>query len=240
MGPAVMASVADDFFSLPIDLSLFQSHFPSDELPWKWVSNIWQALNAVDLASLPCPMPREKLPAGLLVDDDVFIHNTVVLPAFGTIHGPAYIGGGCELRPGVFVRGNVIVGQRCVIGNSTELKNCMLLGNVQVPHFNYVGDSVLGCGAHFGAGVVTANVRLDRGPVPATLSDGNRADTTMMKLGAIVGEHVEVGCNAVLNPGCLLGKHSVVMPCVSFTGFLPPSSIASASAAVTVRPRKKG
>jgi bifunctional N-acetylglucosamine-1-phosphate-uridyltransferase/glucosamine-1-phosphate-acetyltransferase GlmU-like protein len=108
----------------------------------------------------------------------------------------------------------------CVLGNSCEFKNSLLLENVQVPHFSYVGDSVLGNGAHLGAGVICSNLRIDKGNVPVILPDGTKHCSGLRKLGALVGDHVEVGCNAVLNPGSMLGRHSLVMPGTSFNGTL--------------------
>ena len=108
----------------------------------------------------------------------------------------------------------------CVLGNSCEFKNSLLLDNVQVPHFSYVGDSILGNGAHLGAGVICSNLRIDKGNVPVILPDGTKHCSGLRKLGALVGDHVEVGCNVVLNPGSMLHKHSLVMPGVSFNGTL--------------------
>jgi NDP-sugar pyrophosphorylase family protein len=151
--------------------------------------------------------------------------------------GPAWIGAGTEIRPGAFIRGNVIVGEDCVLGNACEFKNCLLMDGVQVPHFSYVGDSILGNGAHFGAGVICSNLRLDQKPVVVRGPDATY-DTGLKKFGAIVGDKAEVGCNAVLNPGTLLGPRSLVMPLVAFSGYLPAATIAKTRQTVTLIPRR--
>jgi NDP-sugar pyrophosphorylase family protein len=161
----------------------------------------------------------------------------VKLPVFATIIGPAWIGARAEIRPGAFIRGNVIVGEDCVLGNACEFKNCLLMDNVQVPHFNYVGDSILGNGAHLGAGVICSNLRLDQQPVVINV-DGKSFDTGLKKLGAIIGDQAEVGCNAVLNPGALLGKRALVSPAIAFSGYLPAATIAHVRQTVSLLPRK--
>lgn len=140
----------------------------------------------------------------------VFVGAGVKIADGVTILPPAVIGGGTELRPSAFLRGNVLIGECCVIGNSTEVKNAVIFDGVQIPHFNYVGDSILGYRAHFGAGVITSNVRLDRRTV--TVKDGDGKDAGLKKCGALVGDFAEVGCNTVLCPGAVLGRRSLVYP----------------------------
>ena len=130
-----------------------------------------------------------------------------------------------EIRPGAFIRGKVIIGAGSVIGNSTEIKNSLLMEGVQAPHFNYVGDSILGNKAHLGAGVICANLRLDQLPVTVKTPSA-KVDTGLRKLGAIMGDEAEAGCNAVLQPGAILGKRAAVMPTLAFAGYLEPSTIA--------------
>ena len=150
---------ASELFEFPDSLP-FQRYFSPEASPWEWVQAIKTALAEFDFsADLP------KVPAGLHIEGPVFIAEGVSLPAFGSIQGPVYLGKGCELRPGVYIRGNVIAGADCVLGNSCEFKNCLLLDGVQVPHFSYVGDSVLGNQAHLGAGVICSNLRLDQAAV---------------------------------------------------------------------------
>jgi bifunctional N-acetylglucosamine-1-phosphate-uridyltransferase/glucosamine-1-phosphate-acetyltransferase GlmU-like protein len=213
---------ASEFFALPASLAPFAAHFPPDTPPWEWLKKIGAAL-----ASLPAPKPIAKIPPGVHLEGSVWLGARVKLPAYATIIGPAWIGAGTEIRPGAFIRGNVIVGEGCVLGNACEFKHCLLLDRVQVPHFNYVGDSILGNGAHLGAGVICSNLRLDQQPVIVRAPAGT-FETGLKKLGAILGDQAEVGCNAVLNPGALLGKRALVSPAISFSGFLPAATIAHA------------
>ncbi len=211
---------ARELFDFPESLP-FSAYFPADAAPWEWVSAIKPALANFDFPEL-----RSDIPSGLHIEGQVYIHPSVKLPAFGSIQGPTYIAEGCELRPGVYIRGNVIAGAGSVLGNSCEFKNCLLLEGVQVPHFSYVGDSILGNRAHLGAGVICSNLRLDQAQVQATLDDGALVPTGLRKLGAILGDHAEVGCNSVLNPGSILGRRALVMPSMAFRGTLAESMIA--------------
>ena len=222
---------AGDFFDFPESLP-FGHIFKGSLPPWEWLPLIQQGLAAFDSQSMP-----DKIPAGLHVEGNVHIDPTVQLPAFGSIQGPAYIGPESELRPGVFIRGNVIVGSGCVLGNSCEFKNCLLLDRVQVPHFSYVGDSVLGNRSHLGAGVICSNLRLDQEEVQVTLPNGLRHGSGLRKLGAIVGDQAEVGCHTVLNPGVILGRRALVMPAMSFRGILSEDSIAFNQETIQTSPR---
>ena len=130
----------------------------------------------------------------------MWIHKTAKIYPNNFIAGPCVIGAGTEVRPGAFIRGNALVGENCVVGNSTELKNVILFDNVQVPHYNYVGDSILGYKSHMGAGAVTSNVKQDKTPV-VVHAGFRQLETGLKKFGAMLGDHVEVGCNSVLNPG---------------------------------------
>lgn len=223
---------ASDFFTLPASLAPFAAYFPVDLPPWEWLKRIGEALAA---QKFDAPLPP-RLP-GVHIEGPVFIHPTVKLPPHATIIGPTWIGAQTEIRPGAYIRGNVIVGEGGVMGNACEFKNCLLMDKVQVPHFSYVGDSVLGNGAHFGAGVICSNLRLDQKPIIVNLPDGPR-DTGLKKFGAIVGDKAEVGCNAVLNPGTLLGPRALVMPAMAFTGYLPPATIAHCRPVIKQIPRR--
>ncbi len=223
--------LASDLFTFPESLP-FGETFSATLAPWEWVPLIRQALAGASLS----PYAGE-VPAGFRVEGDVYIHPSVQLPAFGSIQGPAYIGEGCELRPGVYIRGNVIAGAGCVLGNSCEFKNCLLLERVQVPHFSYVGDSVLGNGAHLGAGVICSNLRLDQTEVPVQSWDGRRAASGLRKLGALIGDCAEVGCNSVLNPGSILGRRALVMPSMAFRGTLASNTIAYTKDPIKTAPR---
>ena len=223
---------ASDFFALPASLASFAAHFPPDLPPWEWLKCIGPAL-----ASLAVPSSLIKIPSGVHVEGAVWLQAGVRLPTYATLIGPAWIGANTEIRPGAFIRGNVIVGEGCVLGNACEFKNCLLLDRVQVPHFSYVGDSILGNGAHLGAGVICSNLRLDQKPVVIRTPDGTH-ETGLKKFGAILGDHAEGGCNAVLNPGTLLGPRSLVSPAMAFSGYLPPATIAHARSVVKLTTRR--
>ena len=156
--------------------------------------------------------------------DNVWIAKSAAIAPTATINGPCIIGKDTEVRPGAFIRGNAIVGEKCVVGNSTELKNVILFNNVQVPHYNYVGDSILGYKSHMGAGSITSNVKSDKSLV--VIRNGEeRIETGRKKIGAILGDYVEVGCNSVLNPGTIIGRNSNVYPVSCVRGIVPENSI---------------
>src|SRR4030095_2306022 len=139
------------------------------------------------------------------VSNAVYIGRGTVIEQGAMVKGPAWIGEGCEIRNGAYIRENVIIGSGCVIGNSSEFKNCIVFDECQVPHFNYVGDSILGYRAHLGAGVILSNVKLDKTEITVPLSDGGIIPTGLKKFGAIVGDFAEIGCNSVINPGSIIG-----------------------------------
>lgn len=158
------------------------------------------------------------------VGEDVWIAKSAKVFPSAYIHGPAIIGKEAEVRHCAFIRGNAIVGEGAVVGNSTELKNVVLFNKVQVPHYNYVGDSVLGYKAHMGAGAITSNVKSDKKLVVVKTPEGG-IETGMKKFGAMLGDEVEVGCGTVLNPGSVVGKQSNIYPLSSVRGFVPAHSI---------------
>ncbi len=223
---------ASDYFSLPDSLAVFRPFFRPDAAPWEWVRQIAPALAAHAFGR-----PYAPVPPGVHIEGAVHIDPSVVLPPYASITGPAWIGAGTQLRPGALIRGNVIAGAGCVLGNASEFKNCLLLDGVQAPHYNYVGDSVLGNRAHLGAGAICSNLRLDQREVFVNLPTGP-VGTGLRKFGAVLGDDAEVGCNAVLNPGTLLGMKSLVMPSIAFGGVLPGSTIARVRQQVTLVPRK--
>lgn len=225
---------ASDFFTLPASLAHFAAHFPADVPPWEWLKRIGVALAEQDFSTATRPA---NCPPGVHIEGPVYLHPSVKLPPYATIIGPVWIGANTEIRPGAYIRSNVIAGESCVMGNACEFKNCLLMDKVQVPHFSYVGDSVLGNGAHFGAGVICSNLRLDQQPIIVRMPDATY-DTGLKKFGAIVGDKAEVGCNAVLNPGTLLGPRALVMPTLAFSGYLPPATIAHARAPMKLIPRR--
>ena len=156
--------------------------------------------------------------------DDVWIAKSATVAKTATVNGPVIIGKNTELRTGAFIRGSVIVGDGCVVGNSCELKNAILFDSVQVPHFNYVGDSILGYRSHTGAGAITSNVKSDKTLV-CVKTDGGAVQTGLKKFGARLGDFVEVGCNSVLNPGTVVGRNTNIYPLSSVRGTIPPNSI---------------
>jgi NDP-sugar pyrophosphorylase family protein len=223
---------AADFFTLPASLAPFMAAFQPDMPPWEWLKKIAPALAACRI-----DLPLRPLPPGVHVEGWVYLHPSVKLHSTATIIGPAWIGAGTEIRPGAFIRGNVIVGDGCVLGNSSEFKNSLLMDGVQAPHFNYVGDSILGNGAHLGAGAILSNFRLDKKSIVLRLPE-TTVETGLRKFGAILGDQAEVGCNAVLQPGTLLGPRALVMPAMAFGGWLPPATIAKTRQAITTIERR--
>ncbi len=160
----------------------------------------------------------------LKIADDVWIHQSVTIPITATIIGPCIIDENTEVRPGAYIRGAVLVGKGCVVGNSCELKNSILFDGAKTPHYNYIGDSILGNGAHFGAGSLTSNVKSDNSNVVIKGKD-YQIETGRRKVGAFVGDNVEIGCNCVLNPGTVIGPNSRVYPLTSVRGVIPANSI---------------
>ena len=156
--------------------------------------------------------------------DNIWIAKSAKIAPSAFIAGPCIIGENTEVRHCAFIRGNALVGNNCDVGNSTELKNVVLVGKVQVPHYNYVGDSVLGYGSHMGAGSITSNVKSDKTLV-AVKNDGETLETGLKKFGAMIGDGVEVGCGSVLNPGTVIGKNTNIYPLSSVRGVVAPNSI---------------
>jgi NDP-sugar pyrophosphorylase family protein len=171
------------------------------------------------------------------ISNQVFIGAGTIVEQGAVLKGPAWIGQNCHVRSGCYVRENVIAGDGVVMGNSCEFKNCILFDEAQVPHFNYVGDSILGHRAHLGAGVILSNVKLDHGEVIVDGPDG-RIATGLTKFGAIVGDRSEIGCNAVINPGAVIGRDCVIYPSISFRGVLPHRSIVRMQVQTQTLPRR--
>jgi NDP-sugar pyrophosphorylase family protein len=183
------------------------------------------------------PALRNRCEGEAFIGLDVFIGEGTVVEDGAMIKGPAIIGRNCQIRHNAYFRGEVIVGDNCVIGNSCELKHVMLFNHCQVPHFNYVGDSILGHKAHLGAGVKISNVKIVPGNVTVEL-DGAPLDTGLRKFGALIGDHSDIGCNTVLNPGSIIGRGSVIYPNVNWRGVLAANSIAKNKAAVEIVERR--
>lgn len=197
-------------------------HSPEHTLAWEHLCRFtypWEALDGLQAFLLEL---GERLPSDRYErrEGNVWIAKSAKVYPTATVLGPAIIGERTELRPGAFIRGSVLVGDDAVVGNSTELKNCILFDRVQVPHFNYVGDAVLGYAAHLGGGAVTSNVKSDKTPVVVKGEDF-AVPTGRKKVGAMLGDYVEVGCNSVLNPGTVIGEHANVYPLSSVRGYIP-------------------
>ncbi|HST30852.1 MAG TPA: UDP-N-acetylglucosamine diphosphorylase [Chthoniobacterales bacterium] len=171
------------------------------------------------------------------ISSNVFVGRGTVVEQGAVLKGPAWIGENCQIRSGCYVRENVVVGNGVVMGNSCEFKNSIIFDEAQVPHFNYVGDSILGYKAHLGAGVILSNVKLDHSEITVAAIEGNIA-TGLTKFGAIVGDRTEIGCNAVINPGSVLGRDCLVYPNVNFRGVLPEESVAKLRQEIQILTRR--
>lgn len=183
----------------------------------------WEVLPKISafIKELGAKLPKDEYDE---VSENVWIAKSAKVAPTANVNGPAIIGRDAEVRHCAFIRGNAIVGEGAVVGNSTELKNVVLFNKVQVPHYNYVGDSVLGYKSHMGAGSITSNVKSDKTLVVIKSSEEN-IETGLKKFGAMLGDEVEVGCNSVLNPGTVIGRHTNIYPTSMVRGFIPANSI---------------
>lgn len=199
----------------------------------------WDALKRLReyLQAVLRPARLGHCAAGAWVGTDVFLGEGAVVEDGAVIKGPAWIGRNSTIRHGAYVREHVIVGDDAVVGHACEVKHSVLFNGCEVPHFNYVGDSILGHRAHLGAGAILSNLKLTPGNVTVEL-DGRPFDTGLRKFGALVGDHAQVGCNAVLNPGSILGRGALIYPGVNWRGVLPAHLIAKNKAAVEVVTRR--
>lgn len=183
----------------------------------------WEALSGIKdlILALGPALPQDEYEE---ISEHVWVARDAVIYPNNYLGAPCIIGHETEVRPGAFIRGSALVGDHCVVGNSTELKNVILFDNVQVPHYNYVGDSILGYRSHMGAGSITSNVKSDKLPVVVRCGD-ERIETGLKKIGAMLGDRVEVGCNSVLNPGTVIGRDSNIYPTSCVRGTVPERSI---------------
>ncbi len=166
--------------------------------------------------------------------ENIWIAKSAKIAPTASITGPVIIGERTDVRPGAFIRGSAIIGDDCVVGNSTEIKNDILFDKVQVPHYNYVGDSVLGYCSHMGAGSITSNVKSDKTLVVVKDPSGDNIETGLKKFGAMLADHVEIGCNSVLNPGTVIGTDTNVYPLSCVRGVIPAHSIVKHSSGLTI------
>ena len=209
--------------------------FDGDEYAWEALQKIKDYLKTNMRPGL-----KNRCEGTAYIGEQVSIGAGTVVEDGAMIKGPAIIGRNCQIRHNAYLREDVIVGDNCVVGNSCELKNVFMFNHCQVPHFNYVGDSILGHKTHLGAGVKVSNVKLDRTNVTVEM-DGKPFDTGLRKFGALLGDGSEIGCNAVLNPGSILGRGAIIYPNVNWRGILPANMIAKNKAGVEVvmkRPRE--
>ncbi len=200
--------------------ALFEKH----EYPWEILGEI---------GAYAKKLIRDGIPGYRLLSDDILVGEDVTVAPTATIIGPAVIGKGTEIRPGAYIRGNVITGEGCVIGNSSELKNCILLDGVQAPHYNYIGDSVLGNRAHLGAGVVCSNLKADGKNV--VIKGEKDYETGRRKVGAILADGADIGCNSVINPGTVVGKNTSVYPLTPLRGVYPSDCIVKSQKEAVMR-----
>lgn len=199
----------------------------------------WEALKRIKdyLQAHLKPALHNRCEGVAYIGKDVYVGPGTVIEDGVMIKGPAIIGANCEIRHNAYFRENVIVGDDCVVGNSCELKNAVLFNGCQVPHFNYVGDSILGHKVHIGAGVILSNVKSLPGNVTVEI-EGQPFDTGLRKFGALIGDRAEIGCNAVLNPGSIIGRGAMVYAGVNWRGILPANMIAKNKAAQEVVVRR--
>ncbi len=212
-----------------MDAALTKNLFTlSESMAGEWLSGFeypWEALKEIGFII-------KKLARHLDLDiyekkgEDIWIARSARIWPTVSVTGPCIIGENTEVRQSAFIRGNVLVGNDCVVGNSTELKNVILFNHVQVPHYNYVGDSILGFYSHMGAGSITSNVKSDKKPVAVKDPVSKEMiETGLKKFGAMIGDHVEVGCNTVLNPGTVIGRNTNIYPVSCVRGVVPADSI---------------
>lgn len=210
------------FESCPIDF--LKPYFEKAEYPWELLPQIKSIV-------------KEFIASGAKgyteIEPGIFVGENVKIARTATIEAPAIIGSGTELRPGAYLRGNVIIGSDCVVGNSSELKNCILLYHVQVPHYNYVGDSILGSYAHMGAGSICSNLKSDGKNI--VVHADKEYETGLRKIGAILGDHADIGCGSVLNPGTIIGKNTQVYPLSMLRACYPENSIVKENRVVVAK-----
>jgi len=199
----------------------------------------WEALKKIEayIAANLRPGLHNRCEGVAFIGEKVFIGEGTVVEDGAMIKGPAIVGCNCQIRHNAYLREHVIVGDNCVVGNSAELKNSLLFNHAVAPHFNYVGDSILGYKAHLGAGVILSNVKSLPGNVTVEM-DGKPFDTGLCKFGALIGDGAEIGCNAVLNPGSIIGRGAVIYPSVNWRSILPANMIAKNKAQIEVVVRR--
>ena len=202
--------------NLDLNYTIAKDLFQNANYPWDVIPNITAFIKNLG----PTLSSKDFDQVG----ENIWISKSAKIAPTAFLNGPLVIDENAEIRHCAFIRGSVIIGKNCVVGNSTEVKNSILFDNVQVPHYNYIGDSVLGYKAHMGAGSITSNVKSDKSLVTVKIDD-TKIETGLKKFGAILGNHVEVGCNSVLNPGTVIGANSNIYPLSSVRGYVEKNTI---------------
>ena len=190
---------------------LFEIFFSGKRYPWEAITDIGRLISCADLNGYT------------EISKNVYVGKNVNISPLATVMPPAIIGDDTEIRQGALLRGNTVIGRGCVIGNSTEIKNSLLLDHAAAPHYNYIGDSIIGNYAHLGAGVILSNLKSDKTDI--TVKGKKTYDTSMRKLGSVIGDRAEIGCGCVLNPGTVIGKDTVIYPLNSVRGVIPSCHI---------------
>ena len=212
---------------LDLDQTIAKDLFGGKTYPWEVLPDIKDFIlklgPTLDASKFGHPM------------EDVWIAKSAKVAESATIAGPLIIDEEAEVRPGAYIRGNAIIGRGATFGNSCEIKNSVMFNESQTPHFNYVGDSVIGYKSHIGAGGITSNLKSDKTNVVVKSKNGEEIETGLRKFGAILGDNVEVGCNSVLNPGTVIGRSSMVYPTSGVRGFVPANSIFKAPGSVVAK-----
>src|SRR6266480_2018625 len=200
----------------------------------------WEALGKIQayIARTLRPSLHNRCEGVAYIGEKVFIGEGTIVEDGAMVKGPAIIGRNCEIRHNAYIREQVIIGNNCVVGNSCEVKNSILFNHAVAPHFNYIGDSILGFKAHLGAGVKISNFKLVPGNIKVQIG-GKPVDTGLRKFGALLGDHTDVGCNTVLNPGSIIGRNSVVYPNTNWRGILAANMIVKNKAGMEVVPRNR-
>ena len=219
------------------DLFSLEQYFAKDLLAGKTYP--WEVLPEIEDFILQLGPTLNKnefaLHTGADGKTNIWIARSVKVAPDAHLYGPLIVDHGTEIRHGAFIRGKVIIGKNCVVGNSTEIKNSVIMDNAQLPHYNYIGDSIVGNYAHLGAGAIISNLKSTKTQV---VIDG-QIETGLRKVGAFLGDHVEVGCNSVLNPGTIVGMNSIIYPVSCIRGIIEPNCIVSTKLTITKREKKQ-